>query len=241
MKNIRNQTLLTILLFTASLVLFSACRKDPEEIIALISESEAAEIIETSVAERSAGWTAPAVSMAEIVDLYAQSCGASGDTTIQKNKSTGVATYGYVFNMDWLVNCNNLNIPVDATTHIAGNGSFATAHWTGTDATNGNLTFTGLDLQSPEYIANGSYTLQGDITGNLRRTNPTFNCKTELTLTGLKINKSTYAITGGTGSATVTGTTGSGQSKTFTGTLTFNGDGTVTVVVNGYTYTFQLQ
>jgi len=241
MKSTCNQIFLSIALFTASLVLFSACRKNPEEIAELITESEAAEIVETAVAERSAGFTMPVIDMAEILENYLANCGTPGDTLLQKSKTGSLASYTYTFGMEWLVNCNALGIPLNATTSIAGNGSFTTPRWTGSDATTGNLTFTGLDGQSAAYIVNGSYSLAGDITGALRNVSPTFNCKTQLTLNNMTIDKTSYAITGGTGTAVVTGTTGNGNTKTITGNLTFNGNGTVTVDVNGYVHTFQLQ
>ncbi len=56
-----------------------------------------------------------------------------------------------------------------------GNGSFGTPHWTGSDATTGDLVFTGLSPQETNYIVSSSYHLQGDLTDALRRTDPTLN------------------------------------------------------------------
>jgi len=208
---------------------------------ALITESEAAEIIETAVTQRSAGFTMPTIDMATVVGQYLENCGIPGDTTILKSKNGAVATYNYTFNLGWLVNCNPLGIPLNASATISGNGSFNATHWNGSYATSGSLVFTGLNPSEPNYIANGSYNLQGDITGSLRRTTPTFNCKTDITVKDLTIRKTDYTITGGTGTAVVTANNGQGETTSLTGSLTFNGDGTVTVVINGQTHTFQLQ
>lgn len=231
--------LFATLLFSA-LTALTACRKDPEEIIALISNSEAAEIVETAMASKTAGFTMPVIDASQIIETYLNSYNTPGDTTVQKSKDGGAATYNYTFNMDWLVTCSNLNIPQSASVNIAANGAFTSLHWSGNDVTAGNLTYTGLDLQSPEYIVNGSYELEGDITGALRKVSPTFNCLTELHLTDLKINKSTLKITGGTGTVSVVGNAANGDTKTLNGSLVFNADGTVTVTVNGYSRTFPL-
>lgn len=241
MKNNRKNQFLSVFVFFASALAFlSSCRKSTEEIAALISESEAAEIVETAVADRTAGLTMPTVDMAQIIDNSLENCGVPGDTTLQKSNSGANAAYNYTFGLEWLIHCNDLGIPQDANVEVNGNGSFSTNRWSGNDLATGALTFTGLNPQATAYIVNGSYTLTGDLTGDLRRIDPTFNCTTTITLTDLSISKSTYNITGGAGTVQVTGANGQGNTRTLDGTLTFNGDGTVTVVVNGHSHTFQL-
>lgn len=234
----KNQMLLIVAVFAATLLV--SCRKNAEEIVALLSENEAAEIVETAVAERSAGAAMPAVDVTTLVESWLENCGVPGDTTLQRTKTTGPVTYNYTFDMDWLIQCNNLNIPTAATVNVAGNGSFSTQRWTGSDAAIGDLNITGLNPQAPDYIVNGSYTLEGDVTGSFRNVNPTLDCTTTLHLNNLSIRKSDRLITGGTGTATVVVTNGKGQTETLNGTLVFNGDGTVTITVNGHTHTFPI-
>lgn len=238
--NQKNLLPLFIALLIAVLTALASCKKDPEEIVELLTNSEAAEILETTMASKTAGFTMPVIDAAQIIEAYLNSCNIPGDTTLTKSKSGGVATYNYTFNMDWLVTCSNLNLPQSATVGIAANGAFNSAHWSGNDVTAGNLTYTGLDLQAPEYIVNGSYELEGDLTGSLRKVSPTLNCVTELHLVDLKINKSSLKITGGTGTAIVVGNTANGGTKTLNAELVFNSDGSATVTVNGYTHTFPL-
>ncbi|MBK6998394.1 MAG: hypothetical protein IPH31_27270 [Lewinellaceae bacterium] len=228
-------------LFFAALATLTSCRKDPEEIIELITNSEAAEIIEDAVANRTAGLTAPTIDAAAIVDAYLNSCGIPGDTSFNKVKTGGAATYDYTFGMDWLVTCSNLNVPQTANIGIEGNGNFTSPHWLGSEATIGDLTFTGLNPQESSYVVNGSYDLTGNLTGSLRKVSPSFDCIVALDLTNLLLDKTTYKITGGSGFATVTASTANGQSRTLTGTLVFNGNGSATVEVNGYEHTFQWQ
>ena len=234
--NIQNRMITLLVVLAAALL--PACNKSAEEVLTLLSETEAAEIVENSVSQRSAGAAMPTVDMAQLLEDYLQNCGVPGDTTLQRGKTAGPVTYTYSCGLDWLVNCNQFNIPQDATVSTTGNGSFQTARWTGTDTASGSLTFTGLNPQAAAYIANGSYTLDGNVTGNLRKTDPTLDVNTTITLTDLTIRKSDYQITGGTGAVVIVATNGRGRTETVNGALTFNSDGTVTVVVNGHTHTF---
>lgn len=237
-SNRKNQVLLTLFFFATALAFFSSCRKSAEDIAEIISESEAAEIIETAISDRTAGLAMPTIDMAQILDTYLENCGVPGDTSLQKSNATAFATYNYTFGLEWLVNCNGLGVPQDASVEVTGDGTFSTTNWAGSDQTNGTLTFTGLSPQEPNYVVNGSYTLAGDLTGDLRRVDPTFDCTTTVNLTNVTLSKSTYKITGGGGTVQVNATNGQGKTRTLDGTLTFNGDGTVTVVVNGHSHTF---
>lgn len=238
MKNTSKNHLIALLFLAASaLTAFSSCKKDPEEIAALLSESEAAEIVETAISDRTAGAESPTVDVAKLIESSLGSCGVPGDTTFSKSKA-GAVSYNYAFNLGWIVNCNGLNIPQNATATLKGSGTFGTARWDGTTQGSGTLTFTGLALSEPAYIASGSYATTGNLTGDFRKTDPSITCTTDLTLTKLTISKTTYAITGGTGTLKVTATSANGQTQTLNGTLVFNADGTVTVTVNGHTHTF---
>ena len=236
--NRKNQTLAALLFFVSALACFSSCRKTAEDIIEIISESEAAEIAETAIAERTAGMSMPTVDMAQILETYLENCGVPGDTTLQKSNSGANASYNYTFGLEWLINCNDLGVPQNAEVDLSGDGTFSTNRWSGDEQASGTLTFTGLNPQATDYIVNGSYTLEGDVTGDLRRVDPTFSCTTTIALVNVTISKSTYKITGGSGTIQITGTNGQGNTRTLDGTLTFNGDGTVTVVVNGHSHTF---
>lgn len=68
----------------AALFAFSSCRKNAEDIAALLSDTEAAEIAEAAVAGRTAGAAMPAVDMSAILASVPQTCGVPGDTSFQK-------------------------------------------------------------------------------------------------------------------------------------------------------------
>lgn len=240
-SNQKNLLPLFSALFFAALATLASCRKDPQEVLELLSNSEAAEIIEDAVASKTAGFTMPTIDAAKIVETYLNSCGTPGDTSFNKAKTTGAATYDYSFGMDWLVTCTDLNVPQSVNIGIAGNGEFSSPHWLGNEATIGDLIFTGLSPQESAYLVNGSYNLTGNLTGSLRKVSPSFHCVASLVLTNLAIDKSSYKITGGGGTATVTASTAAGQTKTLNGTLVFHGNGSATVTVNGHEHTFQWQ
>lgn len=235
----QNQTLLAAIALAATL--FASCQKNPEEVAALLSDSEAAELVENSVAERSAGVTQPTVDMASLIENFIQDCGVPGDTSIQRSNTLGPVTYNASFQLGWLVNCNAANIPQDMQVTIEGNGSFGSAHWSGSETSEGDLTFTGLGLQATEYLANGSFDLEGNVTGSLRNADPALDVQITLELKDLRIRKTDNYITGGSGTAVLIATNGRGNTQTVNATLLFNGNGTVTVTVNGHTHTFPIQ
>jgi hypothetical protein len=238
----RNQKFLSLfaLLSLVCAGMLSSCKKDSDDLAALVSNSEAAEMLENSLSSRTSGFTMPAIDAAQIIEASLNNCNVPGDTTLSKTKSLNGITYNYTFNMDWLLTCNNFNLPQSAVINIAGNGNFNTQRWAGTDVTSGNLTYTGLELQAPAYIVNGSYDLEGNLTGSFRQSNPSFNCITEINLSNLSIDKTDLEITGGTGAATIIANASNGATQTLNAQLVFNGNGTVTVTVNGYSQTFPL-
>lgn len=231
-----------LLLATMTLAVFTlfSCRKNAEDALALLSETEAAEIVESSVSERSAGTAMPTVEMAQLLEGYLQNCGVPGDTTLQRSNTLGPVTCNATFDLGWLINCNALGVPQDAQVSVAGNSTFSTQRWAGADVTAGVLTFAGLQPQATAYVVNGSYTLEGDLTGSLRNADPTLSVTTTLALAGLEIRKSDYAIAGGSGTLAMVATNGRGRTETLDGAIVFNSDGTATVTVNGHTHTFPL-
>lgn len=234
----RNQLFLAAALLAATVLL--ACRKNADDALEILSAAEAAEIAENAVASRSAGAVMPAEDMAELLENALGDCGIPGDTSFQRSSTAGPVTYNYLFNLGWLINCNNLGVPQDAQLSVTGNGAFNTQRWSGSDATTGNLTFAGLNPPATTYTVNGSYKLDGALTGKLRNIDPTLDVEITVNLTNLTIRKSDRLITGGTGTVVIVATNARGRTETLDGTLVFNGDGTATVTVNGHSHTFTL-
>ncbi|HMX40923.1 MAG TPA: hypothetical protein PK971_08130 [Saprospiraceae bacterium] len=227
----------TLLLLLLTALTFTACKKDPEEVVALLSETEAAEIVETALSDRTAGMESPTADLAKLIESSLSQCGVPGDTSLSKNKA-GVVSYNYTYALGWVVNCNALNIPQNASTTLKGSGSFGTARWDGNTQGSGSLVFTGLAPSEPNYIANGSYTAAGTLNGDFRQKDPSISCTTELTLSNMSINKTTRSTNGGTGTVKIVATAANGSTQTLDGSLVFNSDGSITVTVNGHSHTF---
>lgn len=217
----------------------TSCRKDPEEVVALLTDSEAVEILEDAIASKTSGMTAPTIEASELVGAYIENCNVPGDTTFANTKSVGAVTHDYDYSLDWLVSCENL-VPQSAAVGINGAGEFTSLHWDGLNTIEGDLVFTGLSPSQTEYIVNGSYDQVGNLTGSVRQRNPTFSCTVAMSLDNLTLNKTTQRFTGGSGDATVTANAANGETKTISGTFVFNADGTVTITLStGHSHTFE--
>ncbi|MFN0015441.1 MAG: hypothetical protein ACKVU2_12915 [Saprospiraceae bacterium] len=237
MNNFRFRSLILLAAATGALALVS-CKKDSEEIQALISDAEAAEIVETAVSGRSAGTTMTTDDMAEM--LASLACGVPGDTTLQHSGTPGPVSCSGTFEIGWLITCSTLGVPQSAQFDLDGTTSFTAARWSGSGTGSGSLTATGLSPSATAYIFGGSYNSGRQLTGNLRKVDPTITTTTEMILTDLTIRKSDKMVTGGTATVIITATAANGGTRTVNGTLIFNGNGTATVTVNGYSHTFQL-
>ncbi|MBL7775729.1 MAG: hypothetical protein JNK89_06975, partial [Saprospiraceae bacterium] len=179
--------------------------------------------------------------LATLLSNASLDCNKAADTSFQRNSTAGPVNYQYQVDLGWLVHCNNAGIPQSADLSLTGAGAFAAQHWSGSTQSDGALRCTGLNPQATAYLFNGNYDLEGQLTGQLRNTDPTLDISIALQLTDLSLRKSDRLITGGTGAFTLTATNGRGRTETITGTLVFNGDGTATVTVNGYAHTFPLK
>lgn len=159
--------------------------------------------------------------------------------TINYNGVRGQADYDV--NWDYIFNCNNFNIPQDATTNASIDGTSSTQRINSTDSSTLALIFTDLQLTASEMTANGSYNNSGTLDLTQLSTQTTINVvnTTSLTLTNLKIDKSDSEITGGTGTFTVSGTA-DGNSFSYTGTITFLGNDQAEVTINGTVYQIDL-
>lgn len=213
-----------------------SCRKDPEEIAELISDSEAAEIVESAVSSRSAGMTTPSEDAAKTLDANLYNCGIPGDTSVANSGGNNIAGYQYSAQVSWLVNCSNLGLPQSADFQLQGNSAFNAANWNGTETFNGSLHFSGLSLQETAYSAEGQFNFTGNLTGKRRNVDPNLNSTLTVDLSTLTIDKSTKQISSGNGTLQLVVSSASGQSKTLTGTIVFNGNQSATVTINGHSF-----
>jgi hypothetical protein len=239
MKISMNALLPISFLTVVTLIGTTSCRR-ADEIRQLLSESEAAEIIETMIAERSGGVTNPIEVALISINAYRNNCGELGDTTFSRAKTTGLYTYDAAFTTSWKINCNSQGFPTDASSATSTNSNFTTPNWEGQETSSGNMAVTGLNSSASSYVANGSWNASSELTGDLRNVDPTITCTTVLKLDNVSYKKGTYSIEGGTGTAVITAKNGRGDEKILEAAITFNGNNTFTVKVNSFTYTFDL-
>ncbi|MEZ4918906.1 MAG: hypothetical protein R2792_07325 [Saprospiraceae bacterium] len=237
--NLKSSSLViaTACIFMASL---SSCRKNADEVKEIITESEAAEIVEAAVSERTAGAALSTEEMARMAGSTLDQCNQPGDTSFAFSNDYAGASYAYQLGLDWLLSCSDLDVPQQLQFDMTGSGTFASVKWDGTQSSTGTLLLTGLDFQSAAYTLNGDYDYVGEITGDLRLVDPSLDCTIEINLVDLQLDKDTYDITTGSGSIVLTVSNGRGQTQTLNGQLVFNGDGTATVTINNLSYTFDL-
>lgn len=219
---------------------FPACKKDNENPAELLTEAEAAELVEAAASERTAGLGQTTSIMTGILANPGDFCGQTNDTSFQRSQSIGPVTYFAGYDIQWTVNCNNLNVPQNAQVDLTEVRNFSSTRWDGAGAGSGDLTVSGLNPSSTACTFNGAYATNGQLTGSIRQSHPTFSCITQFDLANLAVRKSDGAITSGSAVVSITATASNGTTQTLSGTLVFNGDGTATVTIQGYSYTFGL-
>lgn len=227
---------ISILVFAFITLLLTSCNND-SEIVAALSDSDVAEVIEAALQERAGGFITNVQDMTEqIVD--AVESGALCDTiytdTIQKNHQGALIQANYTSSFTYEFMCNIFDNVKTATFSMLTDTEFMTSR---IDA-DGNGTFTGtidgLALTSPNIMLDGSYILTNTHVLNFKE-QETINGTLTLTLTGFEINKFNQNIQSGTGTFTFIGST-TEDSFSFNGSLVFNGNKTATLTLNGEDY-----
>lgn len=232
---------LHLLILPALILTLIACSKDEENSTDLVTEEEAATLVEASVSSRSGGAVATVTDVSATAESVSGGpCNLPGDTTISVNGVNAFASYTYSNNLSWLLECNNLGAPLQLTFNTTATAGFDAERWDGTSESMGSLVLTGLQPQQMQYTANGAMVLDGTVTGSLRQRDPSLQSSLDLALINLTIRKSDQYITGGTGNFTLTVTNGAGQSQMISGSIVFNGDGTATISIGNRSYTITL-
>lgn len=234
------------LLLIAGTVLLSSCRKKETDDI---TEEDAADAISYTLESDYGGLTtdisnAAAYAMDEgygktegVTGATALQCGVPFDTSMAWSH-TGVVTASY--NHVWVatLNCNS-NVPQSLGLTGTYTGSYSSSRMESTNSGTRNWSLTGLLPNAPAYTLNGSFVRNGSHTSKVRNQN-TFTVVINTELTNVTVDKTTYRITGGTGTCTAVCSVSNGNSYNFNGSILFNGNNTATLTINGNTYTIQL-
>jgi hypothetical protein len=152
---------------------------------------------------------------------------AVGETTITRQKTSGVYTYDYTFHFVYGFANPSYEIQYDMK------GIYSTPRMSSDDSAFAVLHFT--SLQSNPIVLNGTYVRLGSQTFRVGETKQ-LTTVIEGTLTDITIDRSTKRVTGGTVVLTVTANRSDGTTITLNGTLTFLGNRQATLVINGRTF-----
>ena len=217
-----------------SISLFS-CRG---EVLETISESEAAEVIQSAISAETEGLVMQVEDVTEIAQTYLDSCGKVYDNQVNKNQNFGVRSYDYTFSWNWQMTCNSLGVPQTLSIGYDADGQYDTPRMTSDDESDGTFIISGLELSAPDYVFNGTVTRSGSQSSKIGNQS-SFSSQLAITTTNLTYNKSDDEIASGTADVTISGTDQNGNSFSYTGQVVFNGNNTATLTINGTSYPIQ--
>ena len=208
----------------------------------VITEEEAVELVESSLAEESAGL---AKSSYDYTKSYEEGIAQNiqCDNTIQDdfnytNNGT-FAEVNYNFMWEYTISCNALSIPQSASLNVSGSGIYTTPKITSDDSSSLSAQLSGLQPTSSNIIYNGTYERSGTQQVTTNQVSKTITTEFNAAISDLTVTKSDYTVSSGSGTFTLSGTN-DGESFSFEGSITFNGDGTATIVINGNAYTIDI-
>jgi hypothetical protein len=227
--NLRTALWLISLVF----VIFTACKKDENTAIESVSEEEAVEVVQNAMSSESGGLTEQIETSTAIVAAYSTSrndiCGLSFDTAIVLTNTLGSQiSFEYNFSWNWVINCNQLQIPESVGFSYNMNGWYNGPNMSAQDSANQSFQLSGLELSQDYLTYNGNYKREGlyqSKIGNQR----TFTSKITIETINVKVNKTSYKIESGTANITVFIETSDGKTFSFAGTITFNGNDIATL------------
>lgn len=206
-----------------------------------LSEEEAVEIVEASLAQESAG-------LEEITYSYTQSFQEIAESVECNETITDgyVLAYNgnlveadYTFNWEFTITCNAFSIPQSAAFSATGDGTYETQNISSEDASAFDANITGLQPSSTVFVYNGDFLRSGSqevsIGPNTRQVNTDFSCNIQ----NLTVGKDDFEVDSGNGSFSLIGV-GSEGAFSVQGTIVFNGNNTATVTINGNSYTISI-
>lgn len=218
--------------------LLTSCKKEKAQ---EVTDEDAVELIEGSLQKNSAGLeeTVAKYSEALVTDFAINdNCSQNYDTSYNFAYTGTLIQADYDITWGYSLNCN-LGIPSSASLSATSSGTYSTNRTDSDDNTSANLSITGIEPGSSALNFSGNLSRSGTqvitINSNTREITSTIT----LTLSDLVVNKSTYEIESGTGTAQVSASNGS-ETYTFSGSIVFNGGGTATLTLNGNSYTINL-
>jgi hypothetical protein len=203
-----------------------------------------ADEIAASVGSSNSGLSSEIVSTAQLTKDYKSLKSSvidtlySVDTMFTKSSTSGAKiTYNYSYNVKYgyVFDNNSLN---NMYYNSVLNGSYDALRISSTDDRKSSWVVTGLPASSSNYVLNGTTERTGSSQSKVRNKR-SFTSGSQITLTDVKVNKSSLLIVSGTLNWSISGTL-NGQSYSYSAVLIYQGNGTAQLTLNGTAYTISL-
>ena len=221
-------------------LIFSACNKK-EQIIQTVDEGDAVEIIEAAFQTSAGGVTTNLEDLADQLTTAISSgllCDSMYNYTAQRDYQGTQLQASYGSDISFEMVCNNFDIPQSATIAAVTASNYNTQRINSDDDSDFEGTVTGLQPSALQMTFNATFNRIGAQQLLFKNQN-NINSNLSLNLNDVKLEKQSQEIVSGTGSFTFTGTVNS-ETFSYAGNITFNGGKTATIVINGTTYTIDL-
>lgn len=236
--NLSKSNLKVILLLITTFYLTS-CSKDNQPIVFNeVTEEDAVELIEASLQKSTGGLNETTKTYSEelATDITLnESCDTAYEESFTYSYNANSIQADYLTNWSYQMTCTDLDVPQSAVFEASSTGNYTTTRIVSEDAMETSARISGLQPSSLTLIFSGSFKREGaqKITTNFNIRNLSSSLRVDFT--DLIVDKSTYAIISGTGTASLTGVN-QNNSFLFEGSVVFNGNGSATLTINGNSY-----
>ena len=149
------------------------------------------------------------------------------DTTIVRDKPTGLVTYHYVFS--YSISVSNMGNSVDVHSTVV--GSIQTPRLASSDSSLAAIGFTHVSDADTQFTVNATFRRFGTTRSKVGD-RLSFTSSTAATLTDVKVNKSTYRIDGGTAEMAINGLASNTRIFAYTVQVTFLGNNQALLTIN---------
>lgn len=224
-------------LFVAATLVFTACQK---ESLTVMSDDDVSQSMSDDFSESSGGTSTDITASARTAAILNNSifCGLTGDSTYVYTGPAGL--YNLTTTWTWVVTCTS-GTPTSIDFTNSGSASYNGANLDFSNTFVGDAQVTDLS-NATEFTAVGTSVRTGTGTISSKRRTKDFSYVTTFTYTDVKIKRTDYTISSGTGTAHCVGAVVDGDAFDRSATIVFNGDGTYTITLdNGKTFTFNLR
>lgn len=219
-----------------------SCSNDDDTSVNTISEQDAVEILEASLKTSSGGFNITSKNFSEALSTTITAnevCGTLYQDTYPFTHNGMYVEADYSINWFYELSCNMFNIPQIVELKTESNGSYTTQRMYSQDAAETGLTITGLSPTYSVFTYNGYLKREGQQTIVTNQLSKSINSTVGVDFIDLLVEKYNYSIVSGSAAFDIQVITNA-NSLSFVGTIVFEGNGIATVIVNGNSYTINL-